>query len=69
MLSSSSPSALPGMKGALNASGPHWRSLDFSVFKDFTVTERFKLSFRAEAYNITNTPNFSLPDAAISVGR
>ena len=66
MPSSSSLSAIPEMKGALSATARHWRGLDFSLFKDFTITEKYRLSFRAEAYNITNTPNFALPNAAIS---
>ena len=28
----------------------------------FNITERFKLAFRAEAINLTNTPQFDLPD-------
>ena len=38
--------------------GPGFRHLDFSLFKNFTMTERFKLQFRSEFFNITNTPSY-----------
>ena len=38
--------------------GPDFRHVDLSIFKDFPVTERVNLQFRAESYNISNTPNF-----------
>ena len=41
--------------------GPAYRRLDFSIFKNFHVSERFTAEFRAEAFNLTNTPNFSNP--------
>ncbi len=38
--------------------GPSFRHFDLSIFKDFTVTERIKLQFRAESFNLTNTPSY-----------
>lgn len=45
--------------------GPPTRTLDFSIFKDFAFTERFKLEFRGEALNIANTPQFNTPDSGL----
>jgi hypothetical protein len=41
--------------------GPGFRDLDFSIFKEFKVTETTRLQFRAESFNLTNTPSFNLP--------
>ena len=38
--------------------GPHFRHVDASIFKDFAVTERVNLQFRAEAFDISNTPSY-----------
>ncbi len=46
--------------------GPGVFNLDGSVFRTFKLTERFDLQFRAEAFNITNTPSFSNPGATVS---
>jgi hypothetical protein len=35
--------------------------LDFSLFKDIPLTERFRLQFRTEIFNIFNHPNFNAP--------
>jgi hypothetical protein len=41
------------------------RNLDFSLFKNFRVTERFQLQFRAESFNLTNTPVFGAPGTTL----
>ncbi len=46
--------------------GPPTRTLDFSIFKDFPFTERWRLQFRGEFFNIANTPQFNLPDVSLS---
>jgi hypothetical protein len=43
--------------------GPPLRNLDASVFKGFQFNERFNLQFRAEVFNLTNTPQFNFPDS------
>lgn len=40
---------------------PGRKSLDLSLHREFPVRERMKLQFRAEAFNITNTPQFAFP--------
>jgi hypothetical protein len=47
--------------GPTQVRGPAWRRLDLSLFKDFPVTERQRFEFRAEVFNLTNTPNFGIP--------
>ena len=46
--------------------GPHQRRADLSLFKTFELPHAISIQFRAEAYNISNTPNFAPPGAAIS---
>ncbi len=41
--------------------GPGFHRLDFSVFKLFPITERSRVEFRSEFFNLTNTPNFANP--------
>jgi hypothetical protein len=39
--------------------GPRQRDVDAGLDKTFSLAEGFKLQFRAEAFNLTNTPDFS----------
>ncbi|MEO8662838.1 MAG: TonB-dependent receptor [Bryobacteraceae bacterium] len=48
--------------------GPGIINLDLGIFREFALTERFKLQFRAEAFNFTNTPHFDLPDSSVGDG-
>jgi hypothetical protein len=41
--------------------GPAYRRLDLSLFKSFPVGESRRFEFRAESFNLSNTPNFALP--------
>ena len=45
--------------------GPHRTNLDFSLFKDYAITERVRLQLRGELFNILNHPQFDLPNATI----
>jgi hypothetical protein len=42
--------------------GPGFHRLDFSLFKNFQLNERFNLEFRTEFFNIFNHPNFNSPN-------
>jgi outer membrane receptor protein involved in Fe transport len=51
--------------------GPGSVNTDFSLFKVFSFRERYRVQFRAEAFNLTNTPTFFLPsatNAALTIG-
>ncbi len=44
---------------------PGFFQWDFSGMKNFSVTQRAKLQFRADLFNILNHPNFGNPDGGI----
>ena len=47
---------------------PSLFQLDFGLHKDFSLTERFRLSFRTEAFNLFNRTNFGAPNSNRSSG-
>jgi len=55
-----------GTAGLESVRGPGYVNVDLGLFRNFTVTERWKLQFRAEAFNLSNTPHFSNPGANVS---
>ena len=60
------PAALTGGNlGLQSQTGPPTRTLDASIFKTFPITERFRVQFRAEAFNVANTPQFNIPDSSL----
>jgi len=55
---------VPGFRGTAGRnilSGPDFKSVDFSVVKEFKFSENRKLQFRAEVFNLLNRANFDLP--------
>lgn len=47
--------------------GPHFSNLDLAVSKNFPLaSERYRLQFRAEAYNTFNHPNFGIPNPTLT---
>jgi hypothetical protein len=48
--------------------GPGQANWDISVFKSFSIVERFKGQFRAEALNAFNTPMFAAPNVSYGSG-
>jgi outer membrane receptor protein involved in Fe transport len=46
--------------------GPGVVNADLSIFRTFPIKERLKLQFRAEAFNVTNTPHFNNPGTNVS---
>jgi len=51
-----------GTVGRNTMRGPGVVNMDLSLFRTFKLTEKFNLQFRAEAFNLSNTPHFSNPN-------
>lgn len=57
-----------GTSGRNLLRGPGLVNLDAALFRNFRVKERLDFQFRAESYNLSNTPHFSNPSANASSG-
>jgi hypothetical protein len=57
-----------GTGGRNIISGPAFNSSNFAILKDFAITERGKLQFRAEFSNAFNQVNFSAPNNYMTDG-
>jgi hypothetical protein len=44
--------------------GPGYRAADVMIGKTFVITDRFRTEFRAEAFNVTNTPPLGNPNTS-----
>jgi hypothetical protein len=57
-----------GNVGRDSLRGPGLATLDMSLFKNTSLTERYRLQFRAEVFNITNHVNFNSPNPSVFSG-
>jgi hypothetical protein len=55
-----------GNAGWNSLRGPAYINLDLSVFRTFSVRDKVKMQFRAEALNLMNHPNFNNPDGGVT---
>jgi hypothetical protein len=46
--------------------GPGLINADVSLFRQFNLTERWRIQVRAEAFNFTNTPHWANPGANVN---
>ncbi|MBS1828265.1 MAG: TonB-dependent receptor [Acidobacteria bacterium] len=49
-----------------NLSSDNLFNMDLSLFKNFRVREKYQFQFRAEAFNLTNTPTFDTPGRVLN---
>jgi hypothetical protein len=54
-----------GNGGRANLRGPDQVNFDFAMLKNFRITERNRLQFRAEFFNLFNHPQFALPGGTV----
>jgi hypothetical protein len=57
--------ATGGDVGLQSITGPPTRTTDFSIFKSFRFSERFRMQFRGEAINLFNFTVLNFPDVSL----
>ena len=57
-----------GTCGMNNLRGPILINSDFGLQRQFSIGERFRLSFRGEMFNVGNTPHHSTPNGNVTSG-
>ncbi|MFN7930632.1 MAG: TonB-dependent receptor [Blastocatellia bacterium] len=55
-----------GSAGHAVLEGPGFKNVDFSLLKNISFTERTRLQFRWEIFNIFNTPQFAVPNSGLN---
>ncbi|MCL4781888.1 MAG: TonB-dependent receptor [Bryobacterales bacterium] len=53
-----------GNVGRNTMRGPGTANVDLSLFRTFKLTEKINMQFRAESFNLSNTPHFSNPNGS-----
>jgi hypothetical protein len=59
------PGGTIGSVGRNSLRGPAYFQFDLSGMKNFAITERVTMQFRADIFNLFNHPNFTNPDGGI----
>jgi hypothetical protein len=49
-----------------NVSADGVLNTDISIIKNFTIKERYRLQFRSEFFNLTNSPTFAAPGSTLN---
>ena len=65
-LTGTSQDCIPGTRhygnlGRDSLHGPSFKEWNFALYKNTAITERFKMQFRADFFNLPNHPNFANP--------
>jgi hypothetical protein len=62
------PTGSFGTMGRNSLTADWGRNLDLSLFRSFSMSESKRFEFRAEAFNLTNTPVMGTPDTFLGDG-
>jgi len=67
-ISPSNTAVAPGTSPRNPFTGPGTKVVNLTFSKNFTLTERFRLTFNGDFFNLFNTPQFSQPDGNMNDG-